>query len=142
MCSKKFVQDLIGHENETLESILTRVSTNKTLIIAMVNKAYVENEIYNGSLTMLNTFLESFWLGENTRQLLDNLLLVAADRTAYERCRFLKLNCYKMETDGVDFEGEKIYMSGDFIKMMWRRTELLLNVLKMGFNFIFTVSQK
>ncbi|CAM8901761.1 unnamed protein product [Rhodiola kirilowii] len=108
------------------------------MIIAVVNKAYVENDIYNGSTTMLDTFLESFWLGENTRQLLDSLLLVAADQTAYDRCRFLRLNCYKMETDGVDFGGEKLFMSDDFIKMMWRRTELLLNILKLGFNFIFT----
>uniref|UniRef100_A0A7N0U4N5 Nucleotide-diphospho-sugar transferase domain-containing protein n=1 Tax=Kalanchoe fedtschenkoi TaxID=63787 RepID=A0A7N0U4N5_KALFE len=132
--------NLQGGEDETLESILARtpMTQNKTLIIAVVNKAYVEHEVYNGSATMLDTFLQSFWLGENTRPLLDNLLLVAADQTAYDRCRFLRLNCFKMRTEGVDFGGEKLYMSNDFIKMMWRRTELLLHVLKLGFNFIFT----
>uniref|UniRef100_A0A7N0URV7 Nucleotide-diphospho-sugar transferase domain-containing protein n=1 Tax=Kalanchoe fedtschenkoi TaxID=63787 RepID=A0A7N0URV7_KALFE len=132
--------NFVGEEDETLDSMLTRTarSQNRTLIVAVVNKAYVENEVYSGSATMLGTFLESFWLGENTRPLLDNLLLVAADQTTYDKCRFLRLNCYKMETDGVDFGGEKLYMSDDFIKMMWSRTQLLLNVLKLGFNFIFT----
>jgi hypothetical protein len=45
-----------------------------------------------------------------------------------------------LETDGVDFGGEKLYMSQEFIKMMWRRTFFLLEVLKRGYNFIFTVS--
>ncbi|GMN48293.1 hypothetical protein TIFTF001_017461 [Ficus carica] len=49
------------------------------------------------------------------------------------------MNCYRLETDGVDFKGEKLYMSADFIKMMWRRTWFLLEVLIRGYCFIFTV---
>ncbi|KAJ8752680.1 hypothetical protein K2173_005569 [Erythroxylum novogranatense] len=106
---------------------------NRTLIIAMVNKAYVE-----GDKPMLDVFLNSFWLGENTRDLVNHLLIVTVDRTSYERCRFLRLHCYKLETDGVNFNGEKLYMSADFIKMMWRRTLFLGDVLRRGYNFIFT----
>ncbi|KAJ1415439.1 Nucleotide-diphospho-sugar transferase [Sesbania bispinosa] len=73
-----------------------------------------------------------------TRSLMDHLLIVAVDRTAYDRCQLLRLNCYKLETDGVDFEGEKLFMSQDFIKMMWRRTFFLLQVLKRGYSFVFT----
>lgn len=111
---------------------------NKTLIVTVINKAYAE-QVLNGDTTMLDLFLSSFWLGEGTRSLLDHVLIVAVDRTAYDRCRFLRLNCYRLKTDGVDFEGEKMYMSEDFIKMMWRRTLFLLDVLKRGYNFIFTV---
>lgn len=108
---------------------------NKTVIIALVNKAYVEGEI-----SMLSLFLESFWLGgENTRYLVNHLLLVTVDQTAYERCKFLRLHCYRLVTDGVDFGGEKLYMSSDFIKMMWRRTLFLGDVLKRGYSFVFTV---
>ncbi|KAI3940398.1 hypothetical protein MKW98_024805 [Papaver atlanticum] len=107
---------------------------NKTVIIALVNKAYVEGEI-----SMLSLFLESFWLGgENTRYLVNHLLLVTVGQTAYERCKFLRLHCYRLVTDGVDFGGEKLYMSSDFIKMMWRRTLFLGDVLKRGYNFVFT----
>lgn len=111
---------------------------NKTVIIAVVNKAYADQGI-KADTTMLDLFLESFWLGENTRPLLDHLLLVAMDQTAYDRCLFRRLNCYKLVTGGVDYGGEKIYMSEEFIKMMWKRTHFLLEVLKRGYSFIFTV---
>ncbi|KAE9465076.1 hypothetical protein C3L33_03009, partial [Rhododendron williamsianum] len=80
---------MIVHRDE-LDTVLAETSMeNKSLIIAMVNKAYVEGD--------------------------------------------------RLETDGVDFDGEKIYMSNDFIKMMWRRTLFLGDVLKRGYNFIYTV---
>ncbi|KAL1813889.1 hypothetical protein ACET3Z_023954 [Daucus carota] len=122
------------YEKDELEEALAETSTqNKTVIIAMVNKAYVE-----GDKPMLDIFLDGFWLGENTRNLVDHLLIVAADQTSYDRCKYLRLHCYKLKTDGVDFVGEKLYMSEDFINMMWRRTLFLTNVLKHGYNFIFT----
>lgn len=123
------------NDRDELAEVLAETSTkNKTVIIAMVNKAYVE-----GDKSMLDIFLDGFWLGENTRNLVDHLLIVAADQTSYDRCIYLRLHCYKLKTDGVDFVGEKLYMSEDFIKMMWRRTLFLSNVLKHGYNFIFTV---
>ncbi|PON58848.1 Nucleotide-diphospho-sugar transferase [Parasponia andersonii] len=125
---------------DELEAALAKASMeNKTVIIAVINKAYADEEI-GGDSTMLDLFLRSFWLGEDTRPLLNHLLLVAVDQTAHERCQFLKLNCYKLETDGVDFTEEKLYMSPGFLKMMWRRTWFLLEVLKRGYSFIFTVS--
>ncbi|XP_054781872.1 uncharacterized protein At1g28695-like [Prosopis cineraria] len=124
--------------DERLDSALAKASTeNKTVIVAVINKAYAEQDV-NGHTTMFDLFLSSFWLGEGTRSLVDHLLVVAVDQTAYDRCRFLRLNCFKLETDGVDFADEKYFMSGDFIKMMWRRTLFLLEVLKRGYSIIFT----
>ncbi|KEH27047.1 nucleotide-diphospho-sugar transferase family protein, putative [Medicago truncatula] len=54
----------------------------KTVIIAVVNKAYVEQDVKGDAITMFDLFLSSFWLGEGTRSLIDNLLIVAIDRTA------------------------------------------------------------
>ena len=122
-----------------LESALAKASMkNKTVIIAVINRAYADQEM-KADTTMLDIFLDSFWLGEDTKKLRDHLLLVAVDQTAYDRCQFLGLNCFRLETDGVDFRGEKLYMSQDFIKMMWRRTLFLFEVLKRGYSFIFTV---
>lgn len=133
-------QHVIKFPVDELELALHKASTpNKTVIIVVLNKAYVEPNV-KFETTVLDLFLDSFWLGEGTRPLLDHLLLVAVDQTAYDRCIFKRLNCYKMETGGVDFAGEKLFMSEDFIKMMWRRTLLLLDVLKHGYSFIFTVS--
>ncbi|XP_065873536.1 uncharacterized protein At1g28695-like [Euphorbia lathyris] len=117
-----------------LDAALAEASTaNKSLIITIVNKAYVE-----GAKPMLDMFLDSLWFGEDTRQLVNHLLLVTMDQTSYNRCIFLRLHCYKLQTRGVDFDIEKIYMSDDFIRMMWRRTLFLRDVLKRGYNFIFT----
>ncbi|RHN38701.1 putative nucleotide-diphospho-sugar transferase [Medicago truncatula] len=135
-------QQSIMTYRDVLGTALSKASmgNNKTLIIAVVNKAYVEQDVKGDPTTMFDLFLNSFWLGEGTRSLVDNILIVAVDQTAYDRCQFLKLNCYKLETDGVDFGGEKLYMSQDFINMMWTRTFFLLEILKRGYNFIFTVS--
>ena len=131
---------------DPLESALSKASMeNKTLIIAIVNKAYVEElegESYGNKKTMLELFLDSFWFGEGTRGLINHLLLVAMDQPSFERCEFLRLRCFKLETEGVDFRGEKVYMSRDFIDMMWRRTNFLGEVLKRGYSFIFTVSDQ
>ncbi|KAL2526947.1 Nucleotide-diphospho-sugar transferase family protein [Abeliophyllum distichum] len=119
---------------DKLDVALSTTSTeNKTLLICIVNKAYVD-----GDKPMLDLFLDGFWVGKDTKTLINHLLIVAMDQTSYERCKFLKLHCYKLETDDVDFVSEKLYMSDDFIKMMWRRTLFLRDVLKHGYNFIYT----
>lgn len=123
-------------QQDELELALAEASTeNRTVIIAMVNKAYVEGD----DKSMLDLFLNGFWFGENTRDLVNHLLLVNVDQASYERCKFLRLHCYKLETDGVEFDREEVYMSNEFIKMMWRRTFFLGEVLVRGYNFIFTV---
>ncbi|XP_031392058.1 uncharacterized protein At1g28695-like [Punica granatum] len=125
---------------DDLDLALRRASiANRTVIIAIMNKAYADpaNSV-DSDQTMLDLFLESFWLGEGTRKLLDHVLIVAMDRTAYMMCSFRRLNCYRLVTEGVDFAGEKLYMSEDFIKMMWSRTIFLTDVLRRGYSFIFT----
>lgn len=132
-------------DDKLLEQALRRASMGKkesdekTVIITIVNKAYVDEYP-----AMFDLFLEGFWVGEGTRSLLQNLLVVAVDQTAYRRCKFRRLNCYRLVvTDDagstVDFAEEKLYMSADFINMMWSRTHFLLRVLKRGYSFIFTV---
>ncbi|XP_042483629.1 uncharacterized protein At1g28695-like isoform X1 [Macadamia integrifolia] len=127
----------ISIPKDELTIALDRASMgNKTVIIAIVNKAYIQRD--NLEKTMFDLFLEGFWLGEDTRGLLDHLLVVAMDQVAYDRCKFLRFHCYRLVTEGVDFREEKIYMSKDFIMVMWKRTQFLGDVLKHGYNFIFT----
>ncbi|KAJ6410559.1 hypothetical protein OIU84_007331 [Salix udensis] len=103
-----YTRNEVTSQQDALELALAEASTeNRTVIIAMVNKAYVEGD----DKSMLNLFLNSFWLGENTRDLIHHLLLVNVDQASYER---------------------------EFVKMMWRRTLFLGEVLKRGYSFIFT----
>ncbi|XP_013603717.1 PREDICTED: uncharacterized protein At1g28695-like isoform X1 [Brassica oleracea var. oleracea] len=133
-----WLQKTIEFPQDELEAVLESAAAgnNNTVIIALVNRAYVV-EVGEGR-TMLDLFLESFWEGEGTLPLLDHLVLVATDHTAYDRCRFKRLHCYKMDIKGVDLEGEKVYMSADFIEMMWLRTHFLLDVLRHGYHILFT----
>lgn len=122
---------------DRLEKALAEAATeDKTVIITIINEAYVES---NSNKSMLDLFLDSFWLGDRTRGLVDHLLVVAVDRNSYWRCRFLRLHCYELETEGGEFVEEKMFMCEDFIKFMWRRTLFLGEVLRRGYHFIFTV---
>ncbi|GLJ33929.1 hypothetical protein SUGI_0682500 [Cryptomeria japonica] len=40
--------------------------------------------------------------------------------------------------EGVDFSGEKLYMTRDYLKMMWRRLRFFGEVLERGYNFVFS----
>ncbi|XP_031484188.1 uncharacterized protein At1g28695-like [Nymphaea colorata] len=118
---------------DPLDAVLRRVAMeNKTLIITGINKPYAGNN------SMLELFLEAFRQGEDTQHLLEHLLVVAHDQPAFERCQQLHHHCYRLVTDGVDFAGEKMFMSQDYLKMVWRRTLFIGDVLKRGYNFIYT----
>ncbi|CAL9753219.1 unnamed protein product [Musa acuminata subsp. burmannicoides] len=118
---------------DELEAALEGVAMeNRTLIIAILNKAYVEQN------AMLDLFLQSLREGEDTEFLIDHLLFVAVDQRAFNRCRTLELHCYNLVTEGVDFSKEVFYMSDAFNNMMWRRTLFLGDVLRRGYSFIFT----
>lgn len=107
---------------------------DKTVIITTLNAAWTApNSIFD-------LFLESFRIGNNTNSLLNHVLVVALDQTAYSRCLEIHSHCYALITNGVDFSGEAHFMSDDYLKMMWRRIDFLRIVLQMGYNFIFTVS--
>eukprot|EP01018_Ginkgo_biloba_P018020 Gb_18388 [translate_table: standard] len=118
---------------DDLEIILAKTSMpNKTLIITTLNAAWAEE---NG---MLDVFLESFRIGEGTQSLLENLLIVALDQKAFNRCKAIHSRCYELRTEGVDFSAEKVFMTEDYIKMMWRRILFLQDVLKLGYSFVFS----
>ncbi|KAJ4888727.1 Nucleotide-diphospho-sugar transferase family protein [Raphanus sativus] len=117
----------------SFKEILENASTkNNTVIITTLNQAWAEPN------SLFDLFLESFHIGQGTQQLLTHVVVVCLDGKAFERCSQLHPNCYQIETSETDFSGEKVYNTPDYLKIMWRRIELLTQVLEMGFNFIFT----
>ncbi|KAG2239124.1 hypothetical protein Bca4012_023893 [Brassica carinata] len=106
-----------------LEEVLREAATeNKTVIITFLNKAWA-----------------SFHVGQGTKRLLRHVVVMCLDEEAYSRCMEVHpRRCYFLKTPGVDFSGQKNYMTRDYLKMMWRRIELLGFVLKLGYSFIST----
>ena len=112
--------------------LLKAATPDKTVIITTLNQAWAANN------TMIDVFLDSFHRGEGTEPLLNHLVIVALDQISYDRCKQLHHHCFILITEGVDFAGSKQFMSKDFLKMMWRRMNLLTRILELGYNFVFT----
>lgn len=131
--SSNVERPVISSNADELEIALAKASMpNKTLIMTAANKAWMEP---NGLVDLL---LESFRIGEETQGLLDYLLIVALDEKAFNRCKEIHPHCYDLRTEGVDFSGEKFFMTEDFLKVMRRRIEFLKDVVEHGFSFVFT----
>jgi hypothetical protein len=123
-------------EDGSLERVLTAAAMRRpsdTVILTTLNSAWSEP----GSV--LDVFLESFRSGESTRELLQHLVIVSLDTAAHARCGQVHRHCFALVTDGVDFSGQKNFMTDGYLRMMWRRVDFLREVLEKGFSFVFTV---
>ncbi|KAH8968630.1 hypothetical protein BDL97_03G137400 [Sphagnum fallax] len=119
-------------EHKILGDLLKKASTpNKTVILTPLNHAWV-------AAGMIDIYFESFREGENIQELVNHIVIVAVDKMAYDSCKKIHPHCFILRTNGVDFSGEKVYMSEDYFKMTWRKIKFLQNVLEMGYNFIFS----
>ncbi|XP_020260145.1 uncharacterized protein At4g15970-like [Asparagus officinalis] len=120
-------------ERFRLEKVLKKAAMeDKTVILTTLNEAWASPN------SILDTFLESFRIGEGTRKLLDHLVMVTLDKKAYGRCTSIHPHCFALVTGKEDFSGEKDFMTDGYLKMMWRRIDFLRLVLETGYNFIFT----
>ncbi|ESQ33722.1 hypothetical protein EUTSA_v10009446mg, partial [Eutrema salsugineum] len=121
-------------DRRNLARILREASTEeKTVIVTMMNQAYAERN------STFDVFLEGFRVGNGTERLLRHVVVVCLDKKAYSRCvEVFPRRCFFLRTAGIDFSGERLFMVGDNLKMMWRRTEFLGSLLKLGYNFLFT----
>lgn len=124
-----------SNEMETLENVLKNAAMkDKTLIITTLNEAWIKpNSIYD-------LFMKSFHIGNNTKGLLKHLVVVCLDKMAYACCLETHPYCYELRTEGTSFSREALFMTPEYLKMMWRRIDFLASVLEMGYNFLFTVS--
>ncbi|XP_008802262.3 uncharacterized protein At4g15970-like isoform X2 [Phoenix dactylifera] len=118
---------------EGLGRVLKDAAMNdSTVILTTLNEAWAEPN------SILDLFLESFHIGEQTEQLLKNLVIVAMDPKAFDRCRTKHPHCYYLNIKGMNFAAEKRFMTRDYLEMMWRRLDFLRTVLELRHNFLFT----
>lgn len=117
-----------------LEKVLKDAAmADKTVILTTLNEAWAAPD------SVIDLFLESFRMGNHTRELLNHLVIIALDEKAFSRCLALHTHCYALVSEGVDFSKEAYFMTHDYLKMMWTRIDFLKGVLEMGYNFVFTV---
>ncbi|XP_057503967.1 uncharacterized protein At4g15970-like [Actinidia eriantha] len=126
-------QDQSGNGLVKLKKVLEKAKTeDRTVIITTLNEAWAApNSIFD-------VFLESFEIGNQTQRLVNHLVVVALDQKAYSRCLALHPHCYALSTNGKDFSSEALFMTTDYLEMMWRRIHFLHSVLKLGYNFVLT----
>ncbi|XP_024516073.1 uncharacterized protein At4g15970-like [Selaginella moellendorffii] len=108
------------------------IKNTSTVILTPLNQAWAAP----GS--MLDYLFESFRSGENTSKFLDSLVIVALDQVAFERCLVIHRHCFQLRTQGVDFSGEKFFMTDDYLKMTRRKVSFLAVVLELGYSLVFT----
>eukprot|EP00253_Pinus_taeda_P025837 PITA_25837 len=116
-----------------LESALKNASmSNKTVIITTINAAWAEEK------SILDLYLQSFRIGKGTQELLNHLLLVAVDQKAFKRCQQIHPHCYLFVKEGSDLSRENVFMSQEYLDMMWARILFLKHVLALGYSFVFS----
>ncbi|KAK4418937.1 hypothetical protein Salat_2306500 [Sesamum alatum] len=120
-------------EEYSLERVLKDASMqDNSVILTTLNEAWAAPN------SVIDLFLESFRVGEQTRHLLNHLVIVSLDGKAFSRCLAVHSHCFALVTEGVDFSREAYFMTPDYLTMMWRRIDFLQSVLEMGYNFLFT----
>ncbi|XP_015883763.3 uncharacterized protein At4g15970-like isoform X2 [Ziziphus jujuba] len=122
-----------GIDEILLEMVLRNASMeDKTVILTTLNEAWAKpNSIFD-------LFLESFHIGNNTKRLLNHLVVICLDEKAFNRCLALHPHCYLLRTKGINFSNDAFFKTPIYLDMMWRRIEFMIAVLEEGYNFLFT----
>ncbi|OAY72666.1 Uncharacterized protein ACMD2_08246 [Ananas comosus] len=123
----------LQENNQDLLKLLQRAATeDRTVIITSVNKAWAAPN------SLLDLFLESFRIGDNIEHLLNHLIVVTLDKKAFKRCKAVHSHCYFLYVEGAKFDEEKVYMSKDYLDLVWSKVKLQQHILELGYNFLFT----
>lgn len=98
------------------------------------------NYAWTAPNSTFDLFLESFQTGLGTKRLLKHVIAVCLDSKAYDRCLQVHSHCYLINaTDSDELSRKNRFMSPGYLKLIWRRMDLLKEVLSLGYNFLFTV---
>ncbi|KAI3857133.1 hypothetical protein MKW98_010547 [Papaver atlanticum] len=126
------IQLAFNDEQVKLERLLKAATMkDKTVILTTLNEAWAAP----APNSILDLFLESFKIGENTKYLLNHCngpeSISALFRSAPR--------CYALKVEGVDFTVEAYFMKGNYLKMVWSKIDIQKSALEIGYNFVFTI---
>ncbi|KAK4282258.1 hypothetical protein QN277_013655 [Acacia crassicarpa] len=121
-------------EREKLEQVLSRATMpDRTVILTMLDEAWASP----GSV--LDIFLRSFRVGEGTERFLDHLVIIVMDAEAFNYCRSLHPYCFYPSIFSHYLRSiAQSTTSPDHNVYIWKRNYVLLQVLELGYNIIFT----
>ncbi|XP_062208714.1 uncharacterized protein At4g15970-like isoform X2 [Phragmites australis] len=122
-------------EDDEFARMLRRAAMDdRTVIMTSVNEAWAAP----GSL--LDSFLESFRVGQNVSHFVKHIVVVAMDGGAFRRCQAVHPHCHLLrpEKEGLDLSGAKSYMTKDYLDLVWSKLKLQQRVLELGYNLLFT----
>ncbi|XP_072992734.1 uncharacterized protein At4g15970-like [Typha latifolia] len=129
----KIMDPVIETEFQDLLPLLERAAMDdKTVILTEVNEAWAAPN------SLLDAFLESFRIGERIGHLLKHVIVIAMDAKAFDRCKSLHSHCYMLNVKGINLNSEKLFMSKDFLELVWSKVRLQQSVLELGYNFLFS----
>lgn len=119
-------------QNQELENMLRRATMpDRTVILTMVDESVASP----GSL--LDILLQSFKSGEGTQRLVNHLVIITMDLQAFEYCRSLHPYCIHPSVFPHPFA---TIMTTPANKLFtWTRKDVLFEVVRLGYNIIFTV---
>ena len=121
-------------QQELVQVLKKAAMSDRTIILTMVNESWASP----GSI--LDVFLQSFKSGEGTHRLLNHLVIITMDPQAYEYCRPLHPHCIHPSTFAHYFATKRQSITNpDHSEFSWRRNNVLLEMLELGYNTIFTV---
>ncbi|XP_061371616.1 uncharacterized protein At1g28695-like, partial [Gastrolobium bilobum] len=89
--------------------------------------------------SILEVLLQSFKSGEGTQRLLNHLVIITMDPQAFEYCRALHPLCIHPSTFAHYFTTKRqSNTTPDHNAYSWRRNNVLLEVVELGYNIVFT----
>lgn len=102
-----------------------------TVILTMIF-----DEAWTRPGSVLGLFLKSFQIGQGTKRLLNHLVIVTLGSQAFQNCNVLHPHCFQLRP----FGSRKGPLALDNLMIQRNTNNLLLQVLDLGYSFIFTVS--
>lgn len=108
---------------------------DKTVIVTILDETWASP----GSV--LDLFLESFRVGQGTQRFLNHLVVVALDNQAFQYCNAIHPHCFQLPPfESKIAAAEGLFTTPDHLMLNRRRNDILLQVIELGYNLVFTVS--
>ncbi|XP_065879720.1 uncharacterized protein At4g15970-like [Euphorbia lathyris] len=116
------------------EVLRAATMSTRTVILTIIEKTWARN----GSIVDL--FLQSYKNGENTKHLLNHVVIVTLDVQSLIYCETIHPHCFYLQTSAILYDGigSHSFSSLNYPIIDHIRNQLLLRVLHLGYNALYT----